>query len=72
MYDNDEYEGSPKQVSWAKSIMRDYLKNIEPSNLSLDDKFCRGLTDASLIIDNRDSLSKGESGVIAKNCKLSG
>ncbi|WP_429116007.1 hypothetical protein [Aeromonas veronii] len=67
MYNYEVYEGSPKQVSWAKSIMADFLKNIDPSNLSLDDVFCLGLTNASLIIDHRDSLSKGVSGDIAKN-----
>ncbi|HCE2818463.1 TPA: hypothetical protein NGV42_004574 [Vibrio parahaemolyticus] len=70
MYDDEIYEGSPKQVSWAKSIMRDYLKNIDPSNLSLNDMFCLGLTDASLIIDNRDSLSKEQSGALANNLKV--
>lgn len=70
MYDYEVYEGSPKQVSWAKSIMADFLKNIDPSNLSLDDVFCLGLTNASLIIDHRDSLSKGESGDVAKNLHI--
>lgn len=50
--------------------MRDYLKNIDPSSFSLNDMFCLGLTDASLIIDSRDSLSKGLSGALANNLQV--
>lgn len=68
MVDYDQYEGSAKQVSWAASIMRDFAKHkLTPNKLSLDDLICLGLTDASMIIDNKESLSKGDSSVVTED-----
>lgn len=57
----DQLDGSPKQVKWAYSILKDFFDKLDLNNVTSDDLVCLGCTNAGLIIDNRELISQGAS-----------